>query len=183
MASRRVARCSSRRKCPAATIPRAIEVEQIYAAAADGAKIPISVVHLKGAKLDGTGPLYLYGYGSYGISIDMCFNSNIFSLVDRGVVFAVAHIRGGGEMGKAWHDAGRMMNKKNTFTDFIAAAEVPDEAAVTDRRTGWSIEGGSAGGLLMGAVLNMRPDLFHAAVVGGPVRRRDQHHARRDPCR
>ena len=75
------------------------------------------------AKLDGKGPLYLYGYGSYGISIDMFFNSNIFSMVDRGVVTAVAHIRGGGEMGKAWHDAGRMMNKKTTFTDFISCAE------------------------------------------------------------
>ncbi len=85
--------------------------------------MPISVLRLKNAKLDGTGPLYLYGYGSYGISLDMFFNSNIFSMVDRGVVYAVAHIRGGGEMGKAWHDAGRMMNKKNTFTDFIACAE------------------------------------------------------------
>jgi oligopeptidase B len=143
------------------------EVEQIYAVASDGAKIPVSVVHLKGAKLDGSGPLYLYGYGSYGISLDMWFNSNIFSLVDRGVVYAVAHIRGGGEMGKAWHDAGKMMNKKNTFTDFIAVAE-----DLTKRGYGSKdklvIEGGSAGGLLMGAVLNMRPDLFHAAVVKVP---------------
>jgi len=143
------------------------EVEQIYSLASDGAKIPVSVLHLKGAKLDGTGALYLYGYGSYGISLDMFFNSNIFSLVDRGVVYAVAHIRGGGEMGKAWHDAGRMMNKKNTFTDFIAVAE-----DLTKRGYGSKdklvIEGGSAGGLLMGAVLNMRPDLFHAAVVKVP---------------
>jgi len=143
------------------------EVEQIYTVASDGAKIPVSVVHLKGAKLDGTGPLYLYGYGSYGISLDMWFNSNIFSLVDRGVVYAVAHIRGGGEMGKAWHDAGKMMNKKNTFTDFIAVAD-----DLTKRGYGSKdklvIEGGSAGGLLMGAVLNMRPDLFHAAVVKVP---------------
>jgi oligopeptidase B len=143
------------------------EVEQIYSVASDGARIPVSVLHLKGAKLDGTGPLYLYGYGSYGISLDMLFNSNIFSLVDRGVVYAVAHIRGGGEMGKAWHDAGRMMNKKNTFTDFIAVA-----GDLTRRGYGSKdklvIEGGSAGGLLMGAVLNMRPDLFHAAVVKVP---------------
>jgi oligopeptidase B len=143
------------------------EVEQFYSLASDGAKIPVSVLHLKGAKLDGTGPLYLYGYGSYGISLDMLFNSNIFSLVDRGVVYAVAHIRGGGEMGKAWHDAGRMMNKRNTFTDFIAVAE-----DLTKRGYGSKdklvIEGGSAGGLLMGAVLNMRPDLFHAAVVKVP---------------
>ncbi len=143
------------------------QVEQIYATAADGVKIPISVLHLKGAKLDGKGALYLYGYGSYGISIDMFFNSNIFSMVDRGVVTAVAHIRGGGEMGKAWHDAGRMMNKKTTFTDFISCAEdlVKRGYGSKDRLT---IEGRSAGGLLMGAVLNMRPDLFKAAIVGVP---------------
>jgi oligopeptidase B len=143
------------------------EVEQIYTTASDGAKIPVSVLHLKGTKLDGAGPLYLYGYGSYGISIDMFFNSNIFSLVDRGVTYAVAHIRGGGEMGKAWHDAGKMMNKKNTFTDFTAVAE-----DLTKRGYGSKdklvTEGASAGGLLMGAVLNIRPDLFHAAVVKVP---------------
>jgi len=147
--------------------PKKYEVEQIYSVASDGAKIPVSVLHLKGAKLDGSGPLYLYGYGSYGISLDMRFNANIFSLVDRGVVYAVAHIRGGGEMGKAWHDAGKMMNKKNTFIDFIAVAE-----DLTKRGYGSKeklvIEGASAGGLLMGAVLNMRPDLFHAAVVKVP---------------
>ena len=143
------------------------EVEQIYAPAADGVQVPISVVHLKGAKLDGTGALYLYGYGSYGVSIDMFFNSNIFSMVDRGVVTAVAHIRGGGEMGKAWHDAGRMMNKRTTFTDFISSAEylVGHGYGSKDRLV---IEGRSAGGLLMGAVLNMRPDLFKAALVGVP---------------
>jgi oligopeptidase B len=143
------------------------EVQQIYATAADGAKIPISVLYLKGTKLDGKEALYLYGYGSYGISIDMFFNSNIFSMVDRGVVTAVAHIRGGGEMGKAWHDAGRMMNKKTTFTDFISAAECLTTTGYgsKDRLV---IEGRSAGGLLMGAVLNMRPDLFHAGLVGVP---------------
>jgi oligopeptidase B len=143
------------------------QVEQIYATAADGVQIPISVLHLKGAKLDGKSALYLYGYGSYGASIDMFFNSNIFSMVDRGVVTAVAHIRGGGEMGKAWHDAGRMMNKRTTFTDFISCAEdlVKRGYGSKDRLV---IEGRSAGGLLMGAVLNMRPDLFHAALVGVP---------------
>ena len=143
------------------------QVEQVYATAADGVKVPISVVHLKGAKLDGKAALYLYGYGSYGISIDMFFNSNIFSMVDRGVVTAVAHIRGGGEMGKAWHDAGRMMNKKTTFTDFVSCAEylVKSGYGSKDRLV---IEGRSAGGLLMGAVLNLRPDLFHAALVGVP---------------
>jgi oligopeptidase B len=143
------------------------EVEQVYATASDGAKVPISLVHLKGLKKDGTGPLYLYAYGSYGASMDIYFNSNFFSMVDRGVVVAIAHIRGGGEMGKAWHDDGRMMHKKNTFTDFISSAEylVAQGYGSKDRLV---IEGRSAGGLLMGAVLNMRPDLFHAALVGVP---------------
>ncbi len=143
------------------------QVERIYATAPDGVKIPISLVHLKGEKLDGKGALYLTGYGSYGYAYDINFNSNIFSLVDRGVTFSVAHIRGGGEMGKAWHDAGRMMNKKNTFTDFIASAEylLAQGYGSKDRLV---IEGRSAGGLLMGVVLNMRPDLFHAALVGVP---------------
>ena len=143
------------------------QVEQIYASASDGVKIPISVVHLKGAKLNGTGPLYLYGYGSYGYPIDISFNSNLFSMVDRGVVAAVAHIRGGGEMGKAWHDDGRMMHKKNTFADFITSAEylLAQGYGSKDKLV---IEGRSAGGLLMGAVLNLRPDLFHAALVGVP---------------
>ncbi len=143
------------------------QVERIYATASDGVKVPISLVRLKTTKLDGKGPLYLYGYGSYGASIDTFFNSNLFSMVDRGVVAAVAHIRGGGELGKAWHDDGRMMHKKNTFTDFIACAEylVAQGYGSKDRLV---IEGRSAGGLLMGAVLNMRPDLFHAALVGVP---------------
>jgi len=143
------------------------QVEQIYATAADGVKIHISVVHLKGAKLDGHGPLFLYGYGSYGASMDIDFDPEVFSLVDRGVAYAIAHIRGGGEMGKAWHDQGRMMQKKNTFTDFISCAEylVAQGYGSEDRL---AIEGASAGGLLMGAVLNMRPDLFHAAIVGVP---------------
>ena len=143
------------------------QVEQIYAPASDGVKVPISVVHQKSAKMDGTGPMYLTAYGSYGYPLDISFNSDRFSLIDRGAVFAVAHIRGGGEMGKAWHDDGRMMHKKNTFTDFIASAEylVKQGYGSRDRLV---IEGRSAGGLLMGAVLNMRPDLFHAALVGVP---------------
>jgi oligopeptidase B len=143
------------------------QVEQLYAPAADGVKVPVSVVHLKGLKLDGTGPMYLTAYGSYGYPYDIVFNSDRFSMIDRGVVVAVGHIRGGGEMGKAWHDDGRMMHKKNTFTDFIASAEylVKQGYGSKDRLV---IEGRSAGGLLMGAVLNMRPDLFHAALVGVP---------------
>jgi oligopeptidase B len=155
------------KEVPGGYDPKKYQVEQIYAVAADGVKIPISVLHLKGAKLDGTGALYLYGYGSYGVSIDVFFNPNIFSMVDRGVVTAVAHIRGGGEMGKAWHDAGRMMNKKTTFTDFISCAEDLVKRGYGSK-TRLVIEGRSAGGLLMGAVLNMRPDLFKAALVGVP---------------
>jgi oligopeptidase B len=143
------------------------QVEQLYAPASDGVKVPVSVVHLKSAKLDGSGPLYLTGYGSYGYPYDINFDSNLFSMVDRGVVAAVAHIRGGGELGKVWHDDGRMMHKKNSFTDFIASAEflLSHGYGSKDRL---AIEGRSAGGLLMGAVLNMRPDLFHAALVGVP---------------
>jgi oligopeptidase B len=143
------------------------QVERIFAPAPDGVKVPISLVHLKGAKMDGKGPIYLTAYGSYGYPYDISFHSELPSLTDRGVVVAVAHIRGGGEMGKTWHDDGRMMRKKNSFTDFIAAAEylVEQGYGSKDRLV---IEGRSAGGLLMGAVLNMRPDLFHAALVGVP---------------
>src|ERR1700726_3999161 len=143
------------------------QVEQIYAPASDGVKVPISVVHLKGTKMDGTGRMYLTAYGFYGYPLDISFNSDRFSLIDRGAVFAVAHIRGGGEMGKACQGDGRMARKKNTFGDFIASAEylVKQGYGSKDRLV---IEGRSAGGLLMGAVLNMRPDLFHAALVGVP---------------
>jgi oligopeptidase B len=155
------------KEVPGGYDPTRYKVERIYATAPDGVKVPISLVRLKNAKQDGSAPVYLYGYGSYGVSNDIFFNSNLFSMVDRGVVAAVAHIRGGGELGKAWHDDGRMMRKKNTFTDFIACAEylVAQGYGSKDRLV---IEGRSAGGLLMGAVLNMRPDLFHAALVGVP---------------
>lgn len=144
--------------------PKQYQSERIYAKASDGTKIPISIVYKKGLKRDGSAPLLLNGYGSYGISQSPAFNSNRLSLLDRGMVFAIAHIRGGGEMGKAWHDQGRMMNKKNTFTDFIAAAEylIAQKFTSQDRLV---IQGGSAGGLLMGAVTNMRPELFHAVVA------------------
>jgi len=112
-------------------------------------------------------PLLLYGYGSYGISIPVSFNSNRFSLIDRGVTFAIAHIRGGGELGKPWHDAGRMHKKLNTFTDFIECAEHLIALHYTEQDK-LIIEGGSAGGLLMGAVTNMRPDLFKAVISHVP---------------
>ncbi len=148
--------------------PSQYESERMFATAADGARIPISIVARKGlARRDGTNPLMLLGYGAYGISSSVTFSSNRVSLLDRGVVFGIAHIRGGGEMGKVWHDQGRMMSKTNTFTDFIAAAEHLVAAKVTspDRL---AIIGRSAGGLLMGAVANMRPDLFRVVVAGMP---------------
>jgi oligopeptidase B len=117
--------------------------------------------------MDGKAPLLLYGYGSYGASITPSFSSNRLSLLDRGVIYVIAHIRGGGEMGEEWREAGRMMKKMNTFTDFIASAEylVKNKYTSSDRLV---IQGGSAGGLLMGAVTNMRPDLFKAVVSQVP---------------
>ncbi|HWE26138.1 MAG TPA: prolyl oligopeptidase family serine peptidase, partial [Myxococcales bacterium] len=147
--------------------PARYEVERVWAPAQDGTKVPIAVLHKKGLAHDGKSALLLYGYGAYGANIPDRFNSNVFSLVDRGVTTAVAHIRGGGELGKKWHDQGRMMNKMNTFTDFIASAEylVAQHYTSKDRL---AITGGSAGGLLMGAVTNMRPDLFKVVVTYVP---------------
>ncbi len=145
--------------------PNAYEVRRLWASASDGTKVPISVVAKKG--LARPAPTFLLGYGAYGYPYDMGFDSAVVSLLDRGVMVATAHIRGGGEMGTRWHDAGRMMNKKNTFTDFIAAAEYLIAAGETDAKR-LAINGRSAGGLLMGAVLNLRPDLFTAAVVEVP---------------
>ena len=141
--------------------------ERVFATASDGTKIPMSMVYRKGVKLDGSAPLLLYAYGSYGISIPPTFSSNRLSLLDRGVIFVIGHIRGGGELGEEWRQAGRMMNKMNTFTDFIACAEalIKQKYTSADRIV---IEGGSAGGLLMGAVSNMRPDLFKAVVSHVP---------------
>ena len=141
--------------------------ERVFATANDGTRLPISIVYKRGLRRDGSTPLLLRGYGSYGISYEIGFDSARLSLLDRGVVMAIAHIRGGSEMGKPWHDQGRMMNKKNTFSDFIAAAEflVAEKHTAPDRLV---IEGGSAGGLLIGAVTNMRPDLFKAVVSHVP---------------
>jgi oligopeptidase B len=147
--------------------PSRYRVERAHAMAADGARIPISLVRRAGTPRNGTSPLLLSGYGAYGISLPVMFSSARLSLLDRGVAFAIAHIRGGGELGKRWHDDGRMLCKRNTFTDFIAAAEFLVKRGDT-RPDRLVIEGGSAGGLLVGAVLNMRPDLFHAAVLRVP---------------
>jgi oligopeptidase B len=141
--------------------------ERLHAKAPDGTLVPISIVYRKDTKRDGRSPLLLGGYGSYGISNNPTFSSNRVSLLDRGVVVAIAHVRGGGELGKKWHDQGRMFAKKNTFTDFIAVAEylIREKWTSADRL---AIEGGSAGGLLVGAVVNMRPDLFHVAISRVP---------------
>ena len=141
--------------------------ERLYAKAPDGTEVPISVVYKKGFQRDGSAPQLLYGYGAYGISIDPAFSSDRLSLLDRGMVYAIAHIRGGGDLGKPWHEAGRMLVKKNTFTDFIAAAQ----HLIAEKYTSPSrlaIMGGSAGGLLMGAVANLRPDLFDVVVANVP---------------
>ena len=143
------------------------KTERVFATAADGTKIPMSVVYRTTVKRDGSAPLLLYGYGSYGISIPPSFSASRLALLDRGVVYVIAHIRGGGELGEPWRDAGRMMNKINTFTDFIACAEhlVNNKYTSKDRL---AIQGGSAGGMLMGAVTNMRPDLFKAVIAQVP---------------
>ena len=142
-------------------------VERKEVTATDGTKVPLDIVRRKDVALDGKAPCWLYGYGSYGISIDPSFSASRISLLDRGVIYAIGHIRGGGELGEAWRDAGRMMTKKNTFTDFVACADYLAENKYTthDRLV---IEGGSAGGLLIGATLNLRPDVCKAAVLAVP---------------
>ncbi|MDA8016275.1 MAG: S9 family peptidase [Thermoanaerobaculia bacterium] len=143
------------------------ETQRVYARARDGIAVPVILVAKKGLERNGENPTLLYGYGSYGSTLDPYFRSQIFSLLDRGFVFAQAQIRGGGELGAEWHDQGKMMQKRTTFTDFIDVAEYLVEQRITnsDRLV---IQGGSAGGLLMGAVVNMRPDLFRAAVAQVP---------------
>jgi oligopeptidase B len=147
--------------------PQNYEARRIWAVARDGTKVPMSLVHKKGVKLDGQAPLLLYGYGSYGASGAPTFSSNRLSLIDRGVIYVTAYIRGGGELGEEWREQGRMMNKMNTFNDFIDCAEhlLKNSYTSSDRLV---IQGGSAGGLLVGAVMNMRPDLFKAVVAQVP---------------
>ncbi len=141
--------------------------ERVFATAADGTRVPMSMVYRRGMKRDGKAPLLLYAYGSYGYSTPPTFSSNRLSMLDRGVIYVIAHIRGGGELGEEWREQGRMMKKMNTFTDFIACAEhlIKEKYTSSDRLV---IQGGSAGGLLMGAVTNMRPDLFKAVVAQVP---------------
>jgi oligopeptidase B len=141
--------------------------EALTAVAKDGTRIPISVVYRKSLRGRGPQPLLLYGYGSYGLPMDPSFRSSRISLLDRGMMFAIAHIRGGGDRGKTWYDAGKLLKKKNTFSDFVAVAEslVRRKYTAPDRLV---IQGGSAGGLLMGAVTNMKPGLFKAVVTQVP---------------
>ncbi len=147
--------------------PRDYRSERIWATAADGVRVPISVVHRREVDLSTPQPTLLYGYGSYGLSMDPEFNPARLPLLDRGLVFAVAHVRGGAEMGRHWYEDGKYLRKRNTFTDFIACAQTLIDRGVTspDRL---AARGASAGGLLMGAILNLRPDLFRAIHAGVP---------------
>ena len=147
--------------------PTRYRAERVHATAPDGRRIPISLVRPVEAPRDGTGAMVLAGYGAYGFPYPVAFSSNRLSLLERGIGVAVAHIRGGGDLGKRWHDAGRMMAKRNSFSDFIAVSDflVAEGYVARDRLV---IEGGSAGGLLIGAVLNMRPDVCGAAVLRVP---------------
>lgn len=143
------------------------ETERVFATAKDGVKVPISLVYKKGIKRDGSQPLLLYAYGSYGYAMEPTFSSNRLSLLDRGMVYAIAHVRGGDEMGRQWYDDGKLLKKKNTFTDYIACAEhlIAEKYTSADRMAAM---GGSAGGLLMGAIVNMRPDLFKVVFASVP---------------
>ena len=156
-----------RTEVPGGYDPARYRVERLAFAAQDGASVPVSLLLPADFKRDGAAPMLLTGYGSYGFPLPAGFNSNRFSLADRGFAVALAHVRGGGEMGKIWHERGRLEHKANTFTDFVAVAEGLIGARYTsaDRL---AIQGGSAGGLLVGAVVNRRPDLFKAAIANVP---------------
>ena len=144
------------------------ETKRITATAGDGVKVPISIVYRKSFfKHDGSNPMLLYAYGSYGASTDQYFNSSVISLLDRGFVYGIAHIRGGQEMGRQWYEDGKMLKKKNTFTDFVACAQYLLDEKFTSKERLFA-NGGSAGGMLMGAVTNMRPDLFRGVLAEVP---------------
>lgn len=141
--------------------------ERVYATAKDGAKVPVSIVYKKGTKKDGSAPLLLYAYGSYGASMDASFSSNRLSILNRGFIYAIAHIRGGQEMGRQWYEDGKLMKKKNTFTDFIDCGEFLIKEKYTSKGHLYAM-GGSAGGLLMGAIVNIAPDLWNGVVAQVP---------------
>ncbi|MEP6924359.1 MAG: S9 family peptidase [Pyrinomonadaceae bacterium] len=143
------------------------ETKRVWATARDGVKVPVAIVYKKGVKLDGSAPMLLYAYGSYGATYPPSFSTSRLSLLDRGMIYALASIRGGGDLGEEWREAGRMFQKQNTFNDFVDTADylVKNKYTSSDRLV---IQGGSAGGLLMGAVVNMRPDLFKAVIAQVP---------------
>ncbi len=141
--------------------------ERVWASATDGTKVPISMVYRKGLKKDGNNPLLLYAYGSYGASMDPHFSSTRLTLLDRGFVYAIAHIRGGEDLGRQWYEEGKLLKKKNTFTDFIDCSRFLIDQKYTSPQHLYA-EGGSAGGLLMGAVINMAPDLYHGVIAQVP---------------
>ncbi|MHC1704046.1 MAG: S9 family peptidase [Tenuifilaceae bacterium] len=143
------------------------ETKRLWATANDGVKIPISIVYKKGVKLDGSNPALIYGYGSYGYSMDVYFSSSRLSLLDRGFVYAIAHIRGGQELGRKWYEDGKLLKKMNTFTDFIACSEFLINEKYTSPDKLFA-NGGSAGGLLMGTIVNLRPDLYKGVIADVP---------------
>jgi len=147
--------------------PELYQSERLLAPAYDGTLVPISLVYRKGTPRSAGTPLLLYGYGSYGISTDPAFNSSRLSLLDRGFIFAIAHVRGGQELGRPWYDEGKLFKKMNTFTDFISCAEYLVRHGYTSPARLFA-SGGSAGGLLMGAVVNLRPDLFQGVIAAVP---------------
>ena len=152
---------------PSGHNPADYVTERLQATAPDGTLVPMSVVYKKGLEKNGRNPTLLYGYGSYGATIEAGFNPQRFSLIERGFIFVIGHIRGGPDMGRAWYEVGRMFNKRNTFTDFIACAEHLIAAGYTSTDH-LAIMGGSAGGLLVGACLTMRPDLYKAVIAQVP---------------
>jgi oligopeptidase B len=147
--------------------PANYQSERLWAPARDGRRVPVSLVYRKGFERDGSTPLLLYGYGSYGASMDATFSSARLSLLDRGFVFAIAHVRGGEELGRQWYEDGKLLKKMNTFTDFIDVAEFLSAEGYADPGKVFAM-GGSAGGLLMGAVVNLRPDLWRGVVAAVP---------------
>ena len=152
---------------PSGFNPDDYTVERLWATASDGVEVPMAIVYKKGLKRDGSNPALLYSYGSYGMSSDVYFSTAYYSLIDRGFVFAIAQIRGGSDLGEEWYEDGKLLNKKNTFTDFIACSEklIEDKYTSSDKLAAM---GGSAGGLLVGAVANMRPDLYQTIVAQVP---------------
>ena len=161
---------------PSGHEPANYVTRRVQATAHDGELIPVTLLYRKSTPLDGTAPLWLYGYGSYGISIPAGFNTNILSLVDRGFIYAIAHIRGGQEKGRRWYKTGKLEHKNNTFRDFISCAEYLIKAGFTAKGN-IVAQGGSAGGMLMGAVSNMAPRLVQGHRGGGAFRGCALHHA------